>query len=271
MSDAAADLEAKRIEELVRSARFSHFSDDEISRIVSVAHHLTVPEGWALMVEKTGADKAYLILKGEVSVRRQGEEVGRAGAGELIGEMRWSTTSCARPRWSPRLPGGAALHQRQRRRTAEDDSALRRRAIRDGRGARRISPDRRARRQNGRFRARSATVRVSLSNTGPLDGDHSRADELDRLHALVDISVDDPLAPFALRPEKQHVFSPDGRAAVAYRIRFGLAVVGGDPVGDPLSWAAAINEFVATIWPPAARSPCWEQAKGPEVYGTATA
>ena len=87
MSDAAADLEAKRIEELVRSARFSHFSDDEISRIVSVAHHLTVPEGWALMVEKTGADKAYLILKGEVSVRRQGEEVGRAGAGELIGEM----------------------------------------------------------------------------------------------------------------------------------------------------------------------------------------
>ena len=47
----------------------------------------TVPEGWALMVEKTPADKAYLILEGEVSVRRSGEEIARVGAGELIGEM----------------------------------------------------------------------------------------------------------------------------------------------------------------------------------------
>jgi lysylphosphatidylglycerol synthetase-like protein (DUF2156 family) len=71
----------------------------------------------------------------------------------------------------------------------------------------------------------------------------------DRVRALVALSVDDPLAPFALRPEKQHVFAPDGRAAVGFRIRCGLAVVGGDPVGDPLSWPAAIEEFLRTVAP----------------------
>ena len=62
---------------------------------------------------------------------------------------------------------------------------------------------------------------------------------------LVDLSVDDPLAPFVLRPGKRHVFAPDGRAAVGYRVRFGVAVVAGDPVGDRLSWPAAMAEFVA--------------------------
>jgi lysylphosphatidylglycerol synthetase-like protein (DUF2156 family) len=69
--------------------------------------------------------------------------------------------------------------------------------------------------------------------------------ERDHIQRLVALSVDDPLAPFVLRPEKRHVFSPDGRAALGYRVRFGVAVVGGDPVGDPLSWAGAIEAFVA--------------------------
>jgi len=77
----------KRIEMLARLARFRDLSDDDIHRVVDQATYLTVPEGWALMVEKTPADKAYLILDGEVSVRRSGEEVARVGAGELIGEM----------------------------------------------------------------------------------------------------------------------------------------------------------------------------------------
>ncbi len=78
---------SKRIEMLARLARFRDFSDDEIHRVVEEATYLTVPEGWALMVEKTPADKAYLILEGEVSVRQKGEEVAVVGAGELIGEM----------------------------------------------------------------------------------------------------------------------------------------------------------------------------------------
>ena len=73
----------KRIEMLARLDRFRDLSDDEIHRVVEEATYLTVPDGWALMVEKTPADKAYLILEGEVSVRRDGQEVARVGAGEL--------------------------------------------------------------------------------------------------------------------------------------------------------------------------------------------
>ena len=81
----------------------------------------------------------------------------------------------------------------------------------------------------------------------PMDAELDPA--FDRVRALVALSVDDPLAPFALRPEKHHVFAADGRAAVGYRIRCGLAVVGGDPVGDPLSWPAAIAEFLHVVAP----------------------
>jgi CRP/FNR family cyclic AMP-dependent transcriptional regulator len=79
--------EDERILELARVDRFAGLTDDELRLVVQAATHLTVPDHWALMVEQTPADKAYLILSGEVSVRRQGEEVARVGAGELIGEM----------------------------------------------------------------------------------------------------------------------------------------------------------------------------------------
>jgi CRP/FNR family cyclic AMP-dependent transcriptional regulator len=79
--------EQQRIEELARANRFHGFSDEEIRLVADAATYLTVPENWALMVEQQPADKAYLILSGEVSVRRHGEEVARLGAGEVIGEM----------------------------------------------------------------------------------------------------------------------------------------------------------------------------------------
>jgi CRP/FNR family cyclic AMP-dependent transcriptional regulator len=79
--------EQARIQELARVNRFGDFTDEEIALVTEVARYLTVPENWALMVEQQPADKAYLILSGEVSVRRHGEEVARLGAGEVIGEM----------------------------------------------------------------------------------------------------------------------------------------------------------------------------------------
>ena len=77
----------KRIEELARVNRFGDFTPEEMHQVVQAARYLTVPANWALMVEQQPADKAYLILSGEVSVRRHGEEVARLGAGEVIGEM----------------------------------------------------------------------------------------------------------------------------------------------------------------------------------------
>ncbi len=76
-----------RIQQLASLDRFKDFTSDEIRMVVGAATYLTVPEGWAMMSENTPADKAYLILSGEVSVRRSGTEVARVGAGDLVGEM----------------------------------------------------------------------------------------------------------------------------------------------------------------------------------------
>jgi lysylphosphatidylglycerol synthetase-like protein (DUF2156 family) len=65
-----------------------------------------------------------------------------------------------------------------------------------------------------------------------------------RVRHLVAVSEGDPLAPFALRPEKSYAFAPDGTAAIGYRIRVGMAVASGDPVGSPDGWVAAIQAFV---------------------------
>jgi lysylphosphatidylglycerol synthetase-like protein (DUF2156 family) len=70
--------------------------------------------------------------------------------------------------------------------------------------------------------------------------------DLERVRHLVAGSEGDPLAPFALRPEKSYAFAPDGSAAVGYQVKIGLAVASGDPVGSPAGWEAAIAAFVAT-------------------------
>jgi lysylphosphatidylglycerol synthetase-like protein (DUF2156 family) len=66
-----------------------------------------------------------------------------------------------------------------------------------------------------------------------------------RVRHLVAVSERDPLAPFAMRPEKSYAFSPDGDAAVGYRVRLRTAVASGDPVGAAESWLAAIEAFVS--------------------------
>jgi lysylphosphatidylglycerol synthetase-like protein (DUF2156 family) len=81
----------------------------------------------------------------------------------------------------------------------------------------------------------------------PLPEESDEADtERARHHVrhLVTVSERDPLAPFALRPEKSYAFSPDGDAAVGYRVRLRTAVASGDPVGAAESWPAAIEAFV---------------------------
>jgi lysyl-tRNA synthetase class 2 len=81
-------------------------------------------------------------------------------------------------------------------------------------------------------------------------GDADRA----RVRAMVNAG-DDTLAPFALRSDKTYLFSADGRAAVGYRVLLGVAVVGGDPVGDPAAFADVVARFRALCerkgWRPA--------------------
>lgn len=65
----------------------------------------------------------------------------------------------------------------------------------------------------------------------------------------------DSLGYFALRRDKSVVWSPTGKAAVAYRVVSGVALASGDPLGDPEAWPGAIKEFLALAadhaWVPA--------------------
>lgn len=67
--------------------RFAHLSDAEVARIAKTGTYVTVPADWGLMGEGTSADKAYLLISGEVSVRRDGQEIAQLGPGDIFGEM----------------------------------------------------------------------------------------------------------------------------------------------------------------------------------------
>ncbi|MEU6989051.1 phosphatidylglycerol lysyltransferase domain-containing protein [Streptomyces sp. NPDC046465] len=68
----------------------------------------------------------------------------------------------------------------------------------------------------------------------------------ERLRALLDQHGDrDSLGYFALRREKSVVWSPTGKAAVAYRVIGGVSLASGDPIGDPEAWPGAIDPWLA--------------------------
>ena len=82
------------------------------------------------------------------------------------------------------------------------------------------------------------------------------SDARDRVQALLPARADgDSLGWFALREDKQLVFSSTGKAAVAYRVESGVALASADPLGDPEAWPGAITCFLAMAdshgWTPA--------------------
>jgi lysyl-tRNA synthetase class 2 len=60
---------------------------------------------------------------------------------------------------------------------------------------------------------------------------------------LLDRHGTDTLSPFVLRPGKSYFFSPDGRAFLAYRVVACVAVISGDPIGDPDSIESLLPAF----------------------------
>ena len=80
-------------------------------------------------------------------------------------------------------------------------------------------------------------------------------DERDDLRAILGRRDEDTLAPFVLRRDKRYAFSPDRHAAIAYRYLHGVGLAAGDPIGDPASFGAAIDAFLALCkrmgWKPA--------------------
>ncbi len=55
----------------------------------------------------------------------------------------------------------------------------------------------------------------------------------------------DSLGYFALRRDKTVIFSPSGKAAVAYRVVGGVTLAAADPLGDPEAWPGAIAAWLA--------------------------
>lgn len=89
-----------------------------------------------------------------------------------------------------------------------------------------------------------AAVQLFLRSAAtPTRWSGSREVSLRRLLALYGDA--DSLGYFATRRDKSSIFSADGRAAVAYRVRHGVSLASGDPVGAPESWPAAIDAWKA--------------------------
>ncbi|MDO5719156.1 MAG: bifunctional lysylphosphatidylglycerol synthetase/lysine--tRNA ligase LysX [Actinomycetaceae bacterium] len=78
---------------------------------------------------------------------------------------------------------------------------------------------------------------------------------------------DDSLGYFATRNDRSIVRSQDGLAAISYGVANGVAIAGGDPLGDPQSWSKAISQWLALCatygWMPGAIS---VSQKGAEAY-----
>ncbi|MET8155245.1 phosphatidylglycerol lysyltransferase domain-containing protein [Sphaerisporangium sp. NPDC005289] len=77
-----------------------------------------------------------------------------------------------------------------------------------------------------------------------------------RVRALLDRhGRHDSLGYFALRRDKSVVFSPSGKAVIAYRVVSGVMLASGDPIGDPEAWPGAIRRFMEEVrrhaWVPA--------------------
>jgi len=54
----------------------------------------------------------------------------------------------------------------------------------------------------------------------------------------------DSLGYFALRDDKNVVWSPTGKSCICYRVVSGVMLASGDPIGDPEAWPGAISAFL---------------------------
>jgi CRP/FNR family cyclic AMP-dependent transcriptional regulator len=66
---------------------FTDAPEGLLAAMVELGHIVRVRPNWALLAEKTAPEKAYVLLHGEVDVRRSRVELGRCRSGELLGEL----------------------------------------------------------------------------------------------------------------------------------------------------------------------------------------
>lgn len=87
-----------------------------------------------------------------------------------------------------------------------------------------------------------ATVFVFLYS-GRRPGAWTSGQEIALRGLLAEYGGNDALGYFATRRDKELIFAPDGRAAVAYRVVGSVCLAAGDPVGDPAAWQPAVEAW----------------------------
>src|SRR5262249_40534068 len=74
---------------------------------------------------------------------------------------------------------------------------------------------------------------------------HLPPEDEERMRALLEKQGRrDSLGYFALRRDKSVIWSPSGKACIAYRVLSGVMLASGDPLGDPEAWPGAITAFL---------------------------
>jgi CRP-like cAMP-binding protein len=76
-----------KIEMLRRVPLFSHCSKKELAEIAALADELQLDAGRELTREGKRGREFFVIVDGEVVVRRKGRKIATSGAGDFIGEM----------------------------------------------------------------------------------------------------------------------------------------------------------------------------------------
>ncbi len=80
-----------RVDLLKSVAFFRGFPDAEVWELLRFAEWREYPSGEAIVTEGDEGDTLFVVVRGEVCVRKRGVEVARVGAGECFGEMAWLT------------------------------------------------------------------------------------------------------------------------------------------------------------------------------------
>ena len=76
-----------KIDLLRRAPLFEHCSKKDLALIAGVAEELDLPAGRVLMQEGDRGREFFVIISGDVEVRRKGRKLATLGPGNFVGEM----------------------------------------------------------------------------------------------------------------------------------------------------------------------------------------
>ena len=63
------------------------FDKSLVKRLATVGNAVNIPQGWAVIMETTPADSAYIVLDGTVEIRKGGQTIAELGPGDVFGEI----------------------------------------------------------------------------------------------------------------------------------------------------------------------------------------